>query len=130
MIALLEYRQAAAHCGVPLSYFRNLVKGGVGPNCVLPSPKKVMFRVADLDRWIASWVERASMTKHDPMAQAAGVAGAPRSPVDLGADCGVDEFTLHELSANPCTGASRRLLQSPSRLSEKKGIARENKQYT
>jgi hypothetical protein len=59
MTELWNYTEAAMYCGLPVVYFRNIVKGGTGPNYVKPTPRKIMFRQHDLDWWIATWVDRS-----------------------------------------------------------------------
>jgi hypothetical protein len=59
MNELWNYSQSAAYCGLPINYFRNIVKGGTGPNFVKPIPRKIMFRRQDLDGWISTWVDRS-----------------------------------------------------------------------
>jgi hypothetical protein len=59
MTELWDYIEAASYCGLPLNYFRNIVKGGTGPNYIKPTPRKVLFRREDLDGWITTWVDRS-----------------------------------------------------------------------
>jgi hypothetical protein len=59
MNELLDYKRAAAYCRLPLNYFRNIVKGGTGPNYVKPSPREILFRQRDLDSWINTWADRS-----------------------------------------------------------------------
>ena len=41
--------------GVKEGWFRSQVKQGNGPTYLKPSPKTILFRDEDLDRWKASW---------------------------------------------------------------------------
>jgi hypothetical protein len=59
MNELWDYIEAASYCGLPLNYFRNIVKGGTGPNYVKPTPRKILFRQQDLDGWVATWTSRS-----------------------------------------------------------------------
>lgn len=60
---LLVWADAAAYCGLPTNYFKNLVKAGGGPTYIKPSPKKVLFRKVDLDLWVNSWATVEPVTK-------------------------------------------------------------------
>jgi hypothetical protein len=63
MCELWDYSKSAAYCGVPVSYFINVVKGGTGPNYIKTTPRKIMFYQEDLDAWISTWVDRSGKPK-------------------------------------------------------------------
>jgi hypothetical protein len=51
---LMVRGDAAEYCGTSTDYLMNQARHGkVG--YVQPSPRKIMFRQTDLDKWIAGW---------------------------------------------------------------------------
>lgn len=55
MSNLLNWKTAADRLGVKVPWLRNQTKRGTGPTYLQPSPKTILFRDEDLDRWKASW---------------------------------------------------------------------------
>ena len=55
MTTMLNMKQAASYCGLPLSYFKHQVKHRTGPHFISPSERVKFFTVADLDAWIKTW---------------------------------------------------------------------------
>jgi hypothetical protein len=55
MSELRDWKGAAERLGVKSSWLRNQTKQGTGPTYLQPSPKTILFRDEDLDRWRASW---------------------------------------------------------------------------
>ena len=55
MSELRNWKGAAERLGVKEGWFRSQVKQGNGPTYLKPSPKTILFRDEDLDRWKASW---------------------------------------------------------------------------
>jgi len=60
----LDLRAATLRCFGPDAgaaeekYLSGQCRYGNGPTHYLPSPKKMMFAVEDLDAWIATWTKR------------------------------------------------------------------------
>lgn len=52
---LLDKWAAAAHTGLSPAKLINQCRLGTGPTFIRPSPHAMMFRVADLDAWMATW---------------------------------------------------------------------------
>ena len=55
---LLSKQEAADYTGLTVSELETRVRWGNGPRWMKISPKKVAFRLSDLDAWIASWEHR------------------------------------------------------------------------
>ncbi len=51
---LMVRHDAAEYCGTSADYLMNQARHGKVAY-VQPSPRKIMFRQTDLDKWIASW---------------------------------------------------------------------------
>jgi hypothetical protein len=60
MDGVYDWATAPEYCNLESGYFRNLVRRGIGPVCVKPSPRKVLFRQSDLDTWMAAWVVKSN----------------------------------------------------------------------
>ena len=55
MSELRDWKGASQRLGVKEGRFRSQAKQGNGPTYLKPSPKTILFRDEDLDRWKASW---------------------------------------------------------------------------
>jgi len=55
MIELRDWKGAAERLGVKTGWLRSQCKQGNGPTYLKPSPKTILFRDEDLDRWKAGW---------------------------------------------------------------------------
>jgi excisionase family DNA binding protein len=51
----LSPTEAAQYAGVSLSYLKRQCVQRTGPAFIRPSPRRTMFRKADVDAWVASW---------------------------------------------------------------------------
>jgi Helix-turn-helix domain len=55
MESYMDLDEAAAHAGVTVSYLKDQCRKGAGPKHFRPSPKKTLFRKADIDDWVKLW---------------------------------------------------------------------------
>ena len=55
MSDLRDWKGAAERLGVKVGWLRSQIKQGNGPTYLKPSPKTILFRDEDLDRWRSSW---------------------------------------------------------------------------
>lgn len=51
----MDLKEAAARAGVTVDYLKYHCRKGGGPKHFRPSPKKALFRKADIDDWVNSW---------------------------------------------------------------------------
>lgn len=49
---LMTRREAAAHIGVNTIYLANAAKRKTGPDYYRPTPRRTLYRKADLDAWL------------------------------------------------------------------------------
>jgi len=55
MEAYMDLTEAAAYCGISVSYLKDQNRRGGGPKHFRPSRNKALFRKTDLNDWIKSW---------------------------------------------------------------------------
>ena len=51
----LSNKEAAEYANVSVQYLQRQCVQRTGPAFIRPSPKRTLFRKADLDAWVASW---------------------------------------------------------------------------
>ena len=55
METYLNRQEAACLAGVSVEYLMRQCSDRKGPAFIRPSPRRTMFRKADVDAWVASW---------------------------------------------------------------------------
>jgi hypothetical protein len=51
----MDRGEAARYADVTVAYLMAQCRKGTGPKFIRPSPKKSLFRKADLDEWMKKW---------------------------------------------------------------------------